>query len=281
MPLSYKDTSAPLQEPLTLDEAKLQCRIDPGFNDDDDYVTSLMIGARQHVEKLMRRAIFPRGMQLFMDHFPFPIYDGTININDRHCLYGYFWHALAIRLPRPRCLSVQSITYIDLNGVTQTLPTTQYFVDINSEPARIVPQPGQYWPYTQSWLPNSVCVSFTAGSHVLTMAEAVQVPAAAPYALPLTQLAKFVGMISLVDGSGNPVTVTGGVTPAVGAQYAGQTLTASYYVANCPETIKQAMKLLISHWYNNREAAQVQPPKEIDLGVAALLGPETFDTFGL
>ena len=281
MPLSYKDTSAPLLEPLTIDEARLQCVLDPSFTDDDALLSSLIVAARQYVEKITHRAIFPRTMQLFLDHFPYPVYDGTINPNDRHCLYGYFWHALAIRLPKPRALSVQSITYIDLTNTTQTLDPSKYFVDINSEPARIVPMPGVYWPYTQSWLPNSVVVSYTAGSHVLTVSgESVQVPAQAPYALPLAQLAQYVGMATLVDASNNPVAVTGGSAPAVAAAYAGQTLTAAYYVANCPETIRQAMRLLISYWYAHRDAAESQPPKSIEMGVEALLANETFDTFG-
>lgn len=287
MPLSYKDTSAPLREPLSLDEAKAQCALDVGFTDDDSLIAALITAARQHVEKLIRRSIFPRGMQLFLDHFPYPVYDQTINPNDRHCLYGYFWHAVQIRLPRPRTLSVQSITYIDLSGVTQTLDPSLYFVDLNSEPARIVPQPGRYWPYTQSWLPNSVCVTFTAGAYVLTVSnESVAVPGVAPFNLPLAQLASYAGMATLLDSTSAPVPVTntaadnGSVTVSVPSSYAGQTLTATYYTANCPETIKQAMKLLIAFWYSHRDAAEQQPPQAIDQGVEALLAAETFDTFG-
>jgi hypothetical protein len=51
-------------------------------------------------------------------------------------------------------------------------------------------------------------------------------------------------------------------------------------VNTCPESIKQAILLPISYWYNHRDAAEQQPPKEIDLGVRDLLAGETFDTFG-
>lgn len=281
MPLSYKDTSAPLQEPLQLADVKAQCRVDAGYTGDDAYLTRLIIAARQYVENIMHRAIYPRGMQLLLDFFPYPTYDGTINPNDRHCLYGYFWHALAIKLPRPKVLSVQSIQYIDLAGILQTFSPSLYFLDANSEPGRIVPQPGVYWPYTQSWLPGSVTVSYTAGTHVLQVSnESVTVPAGAPYALPLAQLASYVGIVSLVDSSNNPVPFTNTATPSVGASYAGQTLTASYYTANCPETIKQAMLLLISEWYDHRSAAEASPSSEIAHGVECLLAGEIFDTFG-
>lgn len=281
MPLSYKDVGAPLTEPLTLVQAKAQLVLDAGFTQDDVFVAALITAARQYVEKLMNRAIFPRAMQLNLDFFPYPVYDGTVNPNDRHCLYGYFWHALAIRLPKPAALSVQSITYIDLSGVQQTLDPSLYFLDPNSEPGRIVPKPGIYWPYTQSWLPGSVQVNYTAGTYVNTVAaEAVVVPSAAPYALPLSQLASYVGMATLVDANGAAVPFTGGAAPVVAASYAGQTLTATYYTANCPLTVVQAMLLLISHWYNHRDAAEAQPPKEIDLGVQNLLAGEIFETFG-
>jgi uncharacterized phiE125 gp8 family phage protein len=137
-------------------------------------------------------------------------------------MFGRFWHQIAIRLPKPGCVAVQSITYIDLTGTTQTLDPSTYYVDVNSEPARIVPQPGLYWPYSQSYLPNSVCVTYTAG----TYGDGVEVD-------------------------------------------------------NCPQTIKQAMMLLISFWYNHRDSAEAAPPKAIEFGVDALLAGENFDTFGL
>ncbi len=221
MPLSYKETSAPAAEPVTLAQAKTQCVVDATFTDDDAMITALVTAARQYVEKIMNRAIYTRTMQLFLDFFPFPNYSGTINPNDRHCLYGYFWHALAIRLPKPRAVSVQSITYIALDGTTQTVDPNTYYVDVNSEPARIVPQPGIYWPYTQSYLPGSVCVSFTTGTY----------------------------------GDGIDVD-------------------------KCPRTIKQAMLLLISYWYNHRDSAELAPPAAIAMGVDALLDGEKFETFG-
>jgi hypothetical protein len=222
MPLSYKEQSGPAAEPLSLDEAKTQCAVDAAFAADDTLIQSLIVAARQHVEKITNRAIFNRSMKLWLDHFPYPDFSGTINPNDRHCLFGTMWHQLAIKLPMPGCVSVDSITYIDLGGTTQTLDPSLYFADVNSEPARIVPKPGAYWPYSQSWLPNSVCVSYTAGTY------------------------------------GDGVSTN-----------------------NCPETIRQAMRLLISYWYAHRDAAESQPPKEIDMGVQAVLAGEIFDTFGL
>jgi hypothetical protein len=221
MPLSYKDTSAPAAEPVSLSVAKQQCVIDAGNTADDNLITGLIIASRQFVEQKMNRAIFNRTMQLNLDFFPFPDYGTTINANDRHCLYGRYWHQLAIKLPKPGTVSVQSITYIDLTGTPQTLDPLMYYVDVTSEPARIVPQPGLYWPYTQSYLPGSVQINYTAGTYGDGVEE-----------------------------------------------------------NSCPQTIIQAMLLLISFWYNHRDAAEQNPPKAIESGVDALLAGENFDTFG-
>ena len=146
MYLSYKDTSVPAVEPISLLTAKQQCVVDVGNTSDDDLISGLIVAARQHVENLMQRAIFNRTMTLSMDFFPFPTYGSTISANDKHVLYGRYWHQLAITLPRPSAVSL-------------------YYVDTTCEPARIVPQPGLYWPYTQSYLPGSVTVNYTAGTY--------------------------------------------------------------------------------------------------------------------
>lgn len=48
---------------------------------------------------------------------------------------------------------------------------------------------------------------------------------------------------------------------------AGYGATAAY----TPQAVKQAMLLLIGHWYNNREAAQMKADPEIEFAVSALL----------
>lgn len=43
--------------------------------------------------------------------------------------------------------------------------------------------------------------------------------------------------------------------------------------ANIPETIKMAMKLLLSHWFQSREAASIESLSEPPFAVSALLAP--------
>src|SRR5690606_2147840 len=76
--------------------------------------------------------------------------------------------------------SVESVKYYDTAGVQQTLDSSDYLVDIASEPGRIVPVPDTSWPETQR-RPNAVEVAFTAG-YGETLSD---VPAAAKQAVLL------------------------------------------------------------------------------------------------
>jgi len=218
--IAYRHLTAPAVEPVTLDQAKSQLNVDSAFTDDDVLITSYIVAARQYCEELMQRAIYERSMQFTCDHFPYTECSTTINPVDRQ-LYDRYWHQVAIELPFPNCVSVESITYLDANANVQTVDDSTYFVDVDSEPARIVPKTDPYWPYW-SYLPGSIKVTYTAGSYG--------------------------------DGSTTDT---------------------------CPQPIKQAILLLVSYWYNHRDAAEGNPPKEIPFAVEALLGAYKFHSFGL
>ena len=106
----------------------------------DPLLSRLVTGARTTAERITRRALVTQTWDLCLDAFP----------------------AWEIGIPKPPLQSVTSITYVDTNGVTQTLPADQYMVDIKSEPARIVPAFGVVWPVTR-WQPNAVTVRFVCG----------------------------------------------------------------------------------------------------------------------
>lgn len=50
---------------------------------------------------------------------------------------------------------------------------------------------------------------------------------------------------------------------------------------DCPMPIVQAILMLVSYWYNHRDAAETNPPKALEFSVDALLTPYKFHTFGL
>lgn len=275
MPLSYRDLTSPNAEPITLAQAKLHLCVD--FTENDAYITALITAARQQVEKLMNRAIFNRKMLLTLDYFPWPGWDSTTGSTAHDYFMRWYYRGLTIRLPKPATVSVQSFTYIANDGVTViTIDPSNYFVDVTSEPARIAPRPGFTWPYQQNYIPGQISIKYTAGTYELPVTEQFTVPAESPYTYTLVQAASlitFVGVTNADDDASTCTNAAGVLT--FDASLAGQTLTASYTVNNCPQTLVWAMYLLMKHWYDHREAVSDAPLKEIPLGVEALLAGES------
>jgi uncharacterized phiE125 gp8 family phage protein len=166
MSIGLKLVTPPTVEPVTLALAKSHLCVD--FPEDDALISAYITAARQYCEKYTHRVIFNQTWQLSLDHFPMYGCDtGSMQPSTaRNWPYwGALWDGLMIRLPRPTCVSVTSIIFTDQSGTTQTLDPSSYTVDINSEPARIVPAPTTFWPYTQSYLPGSVKITYVAGSY--------------------------------------------------------------------------------------------------------------------
>lgn len=106
----------------------------------DPEITALIKTARHAAEGYTRRALVTQTWDLKLDRFP-----------------GWTLH-----IPKPTLQSISSITYIDTDGVTQTLAADQYHVDTFSAPARITPAFGLVWPNTR-YQNNAVTVRFVAG----------------------------------------------------------------------------------------------------------------------
>ena len=284
--LSYKDTSFPIVEPVSLAQAKAQVFRETTFIDDDMLLTGLIVAARQYCEHYTNRAFFHRTMKLNLDHFPYTWWGPTVNPADRHTLYGNWWHQLCINLPKPGAHSVQSIRYIDIAGQIVTIPPSGYFTDFNSEPARIVPPFGTFWPFQSSYLPGSVEVNYTAGTYDRFHTDTLTVSADSTVALSIANQLNagtilLTSAVTLVDANSNPVTfaINNGVLSVTGP-VAGATLTATYFAGMAPMAVQQAILLLVSAWYNNRDAMAQNPPKAIEFGVQSLLAEAKFETFG-
>ena len=114
--------SPPAAEPLTLAEAKLHLRVD--FSDDDALITALIVTARQQAEHRTGRALVSQQWRLGLDQFP----------DD------------SLELPKPKLVSVQSVTYLDSNGTRQTLAGGDYEVITDGLVGRLVPAFGKSWP---------------------------------------------------------------------------------------------------------------------------------------
>lgn len=124
-------------EPVTLAELKDQIR--KTTNDQDAYLGTLIKSARAYVQNQTQRVLINTTYDWFLDSFP-------------------HWFAL----PKSPVSTLSSIKYIDTDGVTQTVATTEYVVDKNSNPCRVVLEYGKSWP-TPKTIINAVTVRFVAG----------------------------------------------------------------------------------------------------------------------
>ena len=133
-------TSGPAVEPLTVSEAKAHLRVD--HTTDDSYIESLIKAARRSAELFQGRAYITQTWKVYLNTFP---------------------SAAAIAIPYAPLQSVTSISYVDLNGNTQTLSSDLYQVDTKSMPGQVVLAPLASWPSTQTDKVNAVTITFVAG----------------------------------------------------------------------------------------------------------------------
>jgi uncharacterized phiE125 gp8 family phage protein len=124
-------------QPVTLTEAKAQCRV--LHTDEDTFLTGLIAAATAHVEKQTGRAILPQTWRLTLERF-----------EDE------------ITLPQSPLRSVASVKYLDAAGAEQTLPSSFYVADTTSTPGRIVLAADKDWPVTAD-SPNAVVIEYEAG----------------------------------------------------------------------------------------------------------------------
>lgn len=123
-------------QPVTLEKARAQCRVD--CTDEDALIGTYIAVAAQAASDRLQRALVPTRYRLTVDSFP-----------------------AAIEL-LPPVISVESVKFIAPNGDQLTLDPQDYYLDAVSEPGYLVPAAGRAWPDTQDRI-NAVEVEFTAG----------------------------------------------------------------------------------------------------------------------
>jgi uncharacterized phiE125 gp8 family phage protein len=140
---SVKTTVEPTVEPVSLQEAKKHLRV-PTSNEDVNIDRIYIPAARRQLEAELGRPFINTTYEYGLDSFP-----GQL---------------MPILLPRNPVQSVTSITYIDTDGVEQTMDTSRYVLDLSSEPARVKPAYSEFWPSIRERTSGqTVKVTFVAG----------------------------------------------------------------------------------------------------------------------
>ncbi len=133
--------TAPTEEPITLEEARLAAHITT--TSDDNHINLVISAATRQYEHETRRQMTTATYDYFLDSFPTD----------------------AIEIPLPPLASVTTVKYFDADGVEQTLAATVYDTDTSTEPGTIFLKPDQEWPEIQELkLRKAVAVRFIAGA---------------------------------------------------------------------------------------------------------------------
>jgi len=148
---TYKVTTQPTLEPITLGELKTRLRITVDEFDDELY--DLLRAGREAVEYDSHRYLVTQTVAMYLDRFP---------VSSRH-----------IEIRKLPVASVTSVTYIDEDVASQTFASSKYVTDLDGKPPRIQLLENQDWPDTEIDYVKAVTVTFVAGS----AAEAVPVEA--------------------------------------------------------------------------------------------------------
>lgn len=130
-------TVAPASYPVTLEEAKAQCRVTS--SDEDTKLNNLIAAATTRVENMTGLSLITQTWELTLDEF-----------------------SDAIELPRGPVQSVTSVQYVDPDGATQVLAASVYTLDDKSNPQWIVRNADSSWPQILDGI-NAVTITYVAG----------------------------------------------------------------------------------------------------------------------
>lgn len=240
--------SGPMCEPVSLDTLKSFLRVDG--SDEDTVIAMLGAAAREYCEKFTGRTFVKKNYIQSLDMFPyFTDRDAgqmAAQRGDALAQYALIRNASqVIKLYYPPAIAVDHIAYTDMSGASQTLNPfvpisnpTGFFVDVASEPARLIPQVGLYWPYLQ-YIPNAVQIFYSAGyGNETAIAAALAAYKTANPAFTQTQY---------------------------------DTFEATQRQAAVPNGLKFAIMSLAAHWYIHRESVSEITLSEAPQGIRSML----------
>lgn len=155
--MKYEITTSPAAEPVTLEEAKAQLRVD--VNDEDNLIQTLITVARRKVESETGRVLISQTVKAYWEKWP---------------------ASGVLTLPVYPASAITNIKYIDEDGTLQTWDSANYTADLVGMTPRIMINPDVDAPDTGEY-PNAIQVTYTAGA-----STAADVPAEIKHSILVT-----------------------------------------------------------------------------------------------
>ncbi len=190
--------SGPAAEPITLAQAKAQCRIDDDITEDDAWIEEAIAEARAYVEDQLKSTLVETEYEIAFAEWP----SWGLRTDDR------------LELPFGPIIAVDELKYLDTDGAEQTAETDSYRLVQNGTTGYLLPAFGTTWPAART----------TAGS--------IRIRYRAGY-----------------PSTGSPAGADG-----------------------VPLPIQRGLKMLVAHWYANRETVLVGTiSKDLEKGLEAVI----------
>lgn len=154
----------PNQEPVTVSEIKTHLRL--SGDEEDLYLQSLIMEARQEIEDLTGLAFITQEWLLTLDRWPAAREEWWDGVREAHpdILYGGNRHNYAsVVLPRYPLVTVDTITVYPETGAGTTVAIADVFdVDTQSLRGRLTIKRGATWPIALR-ANNAIEIAYTAG----------------------------------------------------------------------------------------------------------------------
>jgi uncharacterized phiE125 gp8 family phage protein len=141
--------TGPTADPVTLAEAKAQCRVDSA--EEEGLLVGYLLAARHYCEDYTGRVFATQTWEMKLD-------GGWPTVFDRPTVA----RRNRIVLPNPPAQSVTSITYVDTSGALQTLASNQYSFSKGDIFGFVEQAYGVSWPAVRCQL-ETITVRFIAG----------------------------------------------------------------------------------------------------------------------
>lgn len=144
---SFRLTSPPVAEPITLAQAKLALRVADDLTDDDGYISTCISAARSYLEKSFDVKIMPQKWELLLQNFP---------------------RAERIRFPFGPIQTVDYFHYLDTGFNTQSLvvganASADVLVRLAKKPAELVLPFGKVWPAVILQTADPIAIGLSMG----------------------------------------------------------------------------------------------------------------------
>ena len=224
--MNLKLLTPPTTNIVTLAEAKAQLRIEDTFTSDDAYIGALVTAATNYVEKFCNRRVITQVWKAYYDSFE--------AVEKTYIPYG-------------QLQSVVAVTYLDEDGDTNTVSTSDYIVGGLGTDEGHIEFDDDYSRPTDLYQVEPVRVEFRVGYY-----NAKAWVGSTSKALGDQVLANY-GLVAQCTTAGTTGTTEPTWTGTLEDTISDNTVTWTLMGQEIPKMLKQAALLVISQYYENHE----------------------------